>query len=102
MGGRKRLLSRYGLTSRIGYWLLFLMPLRTVVVASPRYGALIWGSYGFIRLGAVSLLAYKMHRMPTQMAELSAKLLSLRPKAEKVTRAASLAFAAILAIVFGS
>lgn len=74
-----------GFTSRIGYWIFYLVPVGCFVAGSPGLGALIWGTYGFTRLGAASLLAFRMHRTPSRMGELSRRLLVLRPAVRRVT-----------------
>lgn len=90
-----------GVVSRIGYWVFFLMPVSTLVIASPGIGALIWGTYGFIRLSIASLIAYHMNRSPTRMASISATLLSRRPATYKVTAAAASSFALVLVVLLG-
>jgi hypothetical protein len=74
-----------GFTSRIGYWIFYLVPVGCFVVGSPALGALIWGAYGFTRLGAASLLAFRMHTMPGRMGELSKRLLALQPTVRHAT-----------------
>ncbi len=44
----------FGATSRIGFWLWYVVPLGAFLVGDPRLGAIIYGAYGLIRgLGAV-------------------------------------------------
>src|SRR5918995_199482 len=44
----------FGATSRIGFWLWYVVPLGAVLLGDPRLGATIYGTYGLVRaLGAV-------------------------------------------------
>jgi hypothetical protein len=44
----------FGATSRIGFWLWYVVPLGAFLVGDPRLGAIIYGTYGLVRaLGAV-------------------------------------------------
>lgn len=40
-----------GFTSRIGYWIFYLVPVGCLVTGSPIFAAAIWGMYGLTRLG---------------------------------------------------
>ena len=54
---RNGLTLGFGATSRIGFWLWYVVPLGTFLVGDPRLGAAIYGTYGLIRgLGAVFIL----------------------------------------------
>jgi hypothetical protein len=47
----------FGATSRIGFWLWYVVPLGAFLVGDPELGAVIYGTYGLIRgLGAVFML----------------------------------------------
>jgi hypothetical protein len=59
-----------GFTSRIGYWIWYLVPLGCVIAGSPGLGALIWAGYGFTRLGIAAGLAYRLVHEPDRMADL--------------------------------
>ncbi len=51
---RNGLTLGFGATSRIGFWLWYVVPLGAFLVGDPRLGAIIYGTYGLIRgLGAV-------------------------------------------------
>jgi hypothetical protein len=46
-----------GATSRIGFWLWYVIPLGALLVGDPVFGAVIYGTYGLVRaLGAVFIL----------------------------------------------
>jgi hypothetical protein len=54
---RNGLTLGFGATSRIGFWLWYVIPLGALLVGHPVLGALIYGTYGLIRgLGAVFIL----------------------------------------------
>ena len=54
---RNGLTLGFGATSRIGFWLWYVVPLGAFLVGKPVFGALIYGTYGLIRgLGAVFIL----------------------------------------------
>ena len=54
---RNGLTLGFGATSRIGFWLWYVVPLGAFLVGDPRLGAAIYGTYGLIRaLGAVFIL----------------------------------------------
>ena len=54
---RNGLTLGFGATSRIGFWLWYVIPLGAFLVGDPRLGAAIYGTYGLIRaLGAVFIL----------------------------------------------
>ena len=51
---RNGLTLGFGATSRIGFWLWYVIPLGAFLVGDPRLGAIIYGTYGLVRaLGAV-------------------------------------------------
>ncbi len=44
----------FGATSRIGFWLWYVVPLGAFLLGDPRLGAIVYGTYGLVRaLGAV-------------------------------------------------
>jgi hypothetical protein len=45
-----------GATSRVGFWLWYLIPVGALLVGSPVLGGLIYGTYGFVRGWSVWLL----------------------------------------------
>jgi hypothetical protein len=51
---RNGLTLGFGATSRIGFWLWYVVPLGAFLLGDPRLGAIIYGTYGLVRaLGAV-------------------------------------------------
>ena len=47
----------FGATSRIGFWLWYVIPLGAFLLGDPRLGALVYGTYGLVRgLGAIFIL----------------------------------------------
>jgi hypothetical protein len=90
-----------GFTSRIGYWTFYLIPVGCLVTGSPAMAAVIWGTYGFTRLGIVLLLAYRMHWSPTRTASLSRSLLALRPTLRRVSNPATVICALLLTLWLG-
>lgn len=73
-----------GFTSRIGYWLPYLVPIGRFVAGSWLFGALIWGTYGIVRLAVAAVLAYQVHTDPSRTAELGLRLLNLTPAIRRV------------------
>ena len=54
---RNGLTLGFGATSRIEFWLWYVIPLGALLIGDPVFGALIYGTYGLIRgLGAVLIL----------------------------------------------
>ena len=54
---RNGLTLGFGATSRIGFWLWYVIPLGTFLLGDPGAGAAIYGTYGLVRaLGAVVIL----------------------------------------------
>lgn len=53
-----------GFTSRIGFWLWYVVPTGSLLLGDPWLGAAIYGLYGFVRSGAVWLLVLgKLNRV---------------------------------------
>ena len=66
---RNGLTLGFGATSRIGFWLWYVIPLGAFLVGDPRLGAAIYGTYGLIRaLGAVFILL-GMLRLKTDISD---------------------------------
>lgn len=51
-----------GATSRIGFWLWYVIPLGALLLGFPPLGALVYGTYGFIRSAAVWPLIFGSRR----------------------------------------
>lgn len=90
-----------GFTSRVGFWILYLVPAGILATGSPVAGAAIWGSYGFTRLAVAAVLARRMHQMPDRMPDISTKILQLRPAAQRLAGPITVGMAATLALWLG-
>lgn len=90
-----------GFASRIGFWLWYLVPVSCWALASPAAGGVIWGVYGLTRMGIAGAGAWRMHRRPDQMAELSDRLLSANVHAHHLSRAVLVVLAAATALLVG-
>lgn len=77
-----------GVTSRIAFWVFYLVPLGCFVLGSPLAGAAIWGVYGAARLGASAIAARAMRRWPAENVAVADRLLAARPRADALGRAA--------------
>ncbi len=54
---RNGLTLGFGATSRIGFWLWYVIPLGALLIGGPVLGAVVYGTYGLLRaLGAVFIL----------------------------------------------
>jgi hypothetical protein len=66
---RNGLTLGFGATSRIGFWLWYVIPLGAFLVGDPVAGATIYGAYGLVRaLGAVVILL-GMTRLKTDISD---------------------------------
>jgi hypothetical protein len=66
---RNGLALGFGATSRIGFWLWYVIPLGAFLVGDPGAGAAIYGTYGLVRaLGAVVILL-GMTRLETDISD---------------------------------
>lgn len=87
----------FALTSRLGFWLWYVIPISAFANGSPLAGAAIWGSYGFVRLGTLALVAMKMRSNDDAPSALTAALLKATARVRSVMT--SVAIAACLAFV---
>lgn len=62
-------------TSRIGFWLWYMIPIGVFLSASPIAGAVIWGSYGLVRLGVLGIIAARMRRSEAAPHRITSDLL---------------------------
>lgn len=67
-----------GITSRVGYWLWYVVPVGTWGVGSWWAGGAIWGLYGFGRLAATGVLAGTLANGLVSESQLSRSLLETR------------------------
>jgi len=90
-----------GFASRIGFWVWYLVPLGCVILGSPVPAAIVWATYGCVRLGAASVLAWHMHRRQDLISSLHDRVVSFRPAARRYANPAAVALAAVLALWLG-
>jgi hypothetical protein len=90
-----------GFTSRIGFWVWYLVPLGCLVLGSPVPAAIVWATYSCVRLGTASLLAWHMHRNQELMPSLTSRVVSLRPTARRYANPAAVVLAVALALWLG-
>lgn len=86
-----------GFTSRVGYWIWYLVPITCFILGAPVIGAIVWATYALTRLGIAVSLAGWMHHHPDQISQISRWLLALRPRARGIVGPA----AGILAFALG-
>jgi hypothetical protein len=66
---RNGLTLGFGATSRIGFWLWYVMPLGAFLLGDPLASAVVYGTYGLVRaLGAVVILL-SMMRLKTDISD---------------------------------
>ena len=87
-----------GFTSRIGYWVWYLIPLTCFIASSPETGAALWGTYAFTRLAIIFVLSIWMRREPMRMSEAGASLVMRRDLLRTLLRPTG----AILALSLGA
>lgn len=90
-----------GFTSRIGFWLWWVLPLASVVLGSPRESSLVWGAYALCRTGVSFGLAMIMRREPSKTTNLTLRLLGSRPRARRLTNALLVPLLVLLIIRLG-
>jgi hypothetical protein len=74
----------FGATSRLGFWLWYLIPAGCFLMAGPVIGAAVWGAYGFTRTAGVVGL-WLMAALRPSWTQIS--LLRQRGRADQVTLA---------------
>lgn len=89
-----------GFTSRIGFWTWYFIPLACLTSGSSWVGALIWGSYGLVRMGVTVAAAVRMRRV-SAMVVVADALLGGRELARRSTNVAAVLLAAILVVRLG-
>lgn len=72
----------FGATTRIGFWLWYVVPAGSFLVADPRIGAAIWGTYGLTRASSAGVI-WRMQAVRTDWTYLH--LLRYRAAANQVT-----------------
>ncbi len=90
-----------GFTSRIGFWIWYLIPAGILAAGSPAAGAAIWGGYGFTRLAVAAGLARRMRRTPDRMPAISTRVLQLRQAARRLAGPVTVGAAAAVMLWLG-
>jgi hypothetical protein len=66
---RNGLALGFGATSRIGFWLWYVVPLGAFLVGDSKFGAVIYGTYGMIRALGVTVILLGMIRLKTDISD---------------------------------
>jgi hypothetical protein len=66
---RNGLALGFGATSRIGFWLWYVVPLGAFLVGDSRFGAVIYGTYGMIRALGATVILLGMIRLKTDISD---------------------------------
>jgi hypothetical protein len=90
----------FGATSRIGFVLWYAIPIAAVCAGTPAGGALIYGSYGFVRAASVGLLILAGRRRSDGVG-VHEWLIPWRPRAERLVGAYTLGLSALTITAFG-
>ena len=85
-----------GVTSRIGFWLWFVVPAGSLLSATPVLGGAIYGAYGFTRGVLPALFLLRMRRGAVD--EISLRILRQEPVARRVS-GVLLCFEAVVGLV---
>jgi hypothetical protein len=70
-----------GIASRIGYALWYVVPFSALLIGDPYKGAVIFGTYGFVRMTLSALLLFPYYHLGTR--KLTAVLVPLKPIARR-------------------
>lgn len=84
-----------GMTSRIGFWLWYVVPAAALLAGQPLFGALLYGIYGFARGGLVWLLILGLGQTNRL------HLLDLTPAARRLAAGQLLAVGVMVVAVVG-
>jgi hypothetical protein len=66
---RNGLALGFGATSRIGFWLWYVVPLGAFLVGDPIFGAVIYGTYSLIRALGATVILLGMIRLKTDISD---------------------------------
>jgi hypothetical protein len=66
---RNGLTLGFGATSRIGFWLWYVIPLGAFLIGDPAAGALIYGTYGLVRAMGAPVILLGMTRLETDVSD---------------------------------
>jgi len=89
-----------GATTRIGFWLWYVVPVAALLVGRPALGAVVYGVYGLVRGGAVWPLILSLSRQPgaTPLAD---RLLLYAPVARAIAAGQLLVVGLAVAVALG-
>lgn len=88
-------------TSRLGFWLWYMIPIGALATASPLTGAGIWGGYGFCRLAILAYVAGRMRERGSASHEVSDALLKAKPRVGRYMTIAASVVGLATALVAG-
>jgi len=66
---RNGLTLGFGATSRIGFWLWYVVPLGAFLVGDSKFGAVIYGTYGLVRALGATVILLGMIRLKTDISD---------------------------------
>ena len=66
---RNGLTLGFGATSRIGFWLWYVVPLGAFLVGDSKFGAVIYGTYGLVRALGATVILLGMMRLKTDISD---------------------------------
>lgn len=89
-----------GFTSRIGFWLWYVVPISALLSGTPPIGAFIYGCYGLVRGWSVWLQLVGMMRQGAD-DDLSLRLMRLYPRVRSWTAATLFVAGVVSSIVLG-
>lgn len=94
-----------GATTRVGFWLWYVVPAASLLVGTPAVGAAIYGTYGFVRgLGAWGIVAAGLMLGPKRevsLDDIALWLLRRQPAARGMAAGQLLALGLLVAIAVG-
>ncbi len=89
-------------TSRIGFWLWYLVPVTVLASGSPLGGAVIWGVYAGVRLGTVAAIAMRMRGGDDRVHHVSRALLHAGKPLRQATTAVAIVAGVVVAAWYGT
>lgn len=90
-----------GFTSRLGYWLWYLIPITAFASGSFVAGAVIWGAYGFVRMMMAGVLAAGLIRGSLPSDSFSTTLFRLRQATKLKVSAFTYVLLGVALVVIG-
>jgi hypothetical protein len=90
-----------GVTSRLGFWIWYTVPLCAFVLGVPAAGAVIWGGYSVARLVLAIALSFAMRRRPGAAVSLADTLIVQRSRARQGTNAVLTVLMVAMILVLG-